>query len=219
MQYNAQLGEGVYSVSDAAEILRLPTYKVRRWLKEYWNKRLMGGNIAYSWGEGRDVAFNFATLIEFYVFFQLKEAGVRTKKILIAHEKLAHRFKTPVPFASLQLLTDGGRILFYADGGDIVDVEPNFQYNFKEIIQPFCRKIEFDCDKIATRFYPLGKDTQIVVDPHHQFGQPTIENTNILPHTIWTYYKGGETPEFIASIFDLTHKQIADAIKFCKKAA
>lgn len=219
IKYSGHLGEGIYNVSDAAKILQLPTHKVRRWLKEYWNKRFGKGTFFYSWGDVDNQAFNFLTLIEFYVFYQLKEAGIKTKTILSAHEKLSNLFKTQFPFASTQLLTDGGNILFTADGADIINVEPDFQYNFKEIIEPFCKKIEFNSSKTAKRFYPLGKGKHIVVDPHHQFGQPTIEGTNILPYTIWAYYKGGEKPEFIASIFNLTNKQVNNAIEFCKKSA
>jgi uncharacterized protein (DUF433 family) len=173
----------------------------------------------YSWGEGGATAFNFLTLIEFYVFYQLKDAGVKTKEILAAHERLSAKLKTSFPFASTTLLTDGGKILFETEGGAIVDTEPTFQYNLREIIQPFCKKIEFSEERIAKRFYPLGKEKNIVVDPHHQFGQPTITGTNILPNTVFSYYKGGEPIEFISNIFEISKQQVKDAVEYCKIAA
>ncbi|MBI5914836.1 MAG: DUF433 domain-containing protein [Bacteroidetes bacterium] len=214
-----RLGEGIYSIPEAAKILSLPLYKVRRLLKVYWNERFGKGKTMYSWGEGGAAAFNFLTLIEFYVFYQLKDEGVNTKDIISAHERLAHHLKTNFPFASITLLTDGGKILFETEGGAIVDIDPAFQFNMKEIIEPFCKKIEFNGQRIAKRFYPLGKEKSIVVDPHHQFGQPTIIGTNILPATIFSYYKGGEPVEFISSIFDLSKKQVSDALEYCKIAA
>ena len=214
-----RLGEGIYGVPEAAKILNLPLYKVRRLLKVYWNERFGKGKDLYSWGEGGATAFNFLTLIEFYVFYQLREAGVKTKEILVAHERLSVKMNTNFPFASTTLLTDGGKILFETEGGAIVETDHSFQYNLKEIIQPFCKKIEFNGERIARRFYPLGKEKNIVVDPHHQFGQPTISGTNILPATIFSYYKGGEPIEFISNIFEISKQQVADAVEYCKLAA
>ena len=214
-----EIGQGIYTAPDAARILDLPVYKVRRWLKEYWNKRFGSGVQSYSWGEGGERAFGFLTLMEFYVFYRLKESGVQTRKILYAHERLSKRLGTMFPFASIKLLTDGGRILFSPENGAIVDVEPDFQYNLKEVIAPFCEKIEFNHGNLAQRFYPMGKERSIVIDPHHQFGQPTITGTNIIPMTLWNYHRGGETPGMIASLFDLSEVQVNDAVEFCKKAA
>jgi len=216
-----EIGRGVYTTPDAARILGLPVHKVRRWLKEYWNKRFGAEEEAqpYSWGEGNERAFGFLTLMEFYVFYRLKESGVRTHKILSAHERLSKRLGTKFPFASVKLLTDGGRILFSPEDGAIVDVEPDFQYNLKEIIEPFCEKIEFDQGNLAQRFYPMGKNGGIVIDPHHQFGQPVIQGTNILPQTLWNYYKGGEKPATIATLFDIPLKAVENAVAFWKKVA
>ncbi len=214
-----QIGQGIYTAPDAARILGLPVYKVRRWLKEYWNKRFGSEDYIYSWGEGGERAFGFLTLMEFYVFYRLKERGVQTRKILAAHERLSKRLTTMFPFASVKLLTDGGRILFSPEDGAIVDVEPDFQYNLKEVILPFCEKIEFNRSNLAQRFYPMGKEHDIVIDPQHQFGQPTIKGTNILPITLWNYYRGGEKQTTIAALFDIPLKSVKDAVAFCKKAA
>jgi uncharacterized protein (DUF433 family) len=216
-----EIGQGIYTAPDAARILDLPVYKVRRWLKEYWNKRFAGGDEgkSYSWGEGTERAFGFLTLMEFYVFYRLKEHGVRTSKILSAHERLSNRLGTKYPFASVKLLTGGGRILFSPEDGAIVEVEPDFQYNMKEVILPFCEKIEFDHNSLAQRYYPMGKKGGIVIDPQRQFGQPVVDGTNILPQTLWNYYLGGEKPATIAALFDIPLKAVKDAVAFCKKAA
>jgi uncharacterized protein (DUF433 family) len=58
-----------------------------------------------------------------------------------------------------------------------------------------------------------------VVDPHHQFGQPVIENTNLLADTIYSMYKKEEPVKLIARLYEITEKQVADAINFCKQAA
>ncbi len=214
-----KLGSGIYTISDAARILQLPAHKVRRWLTEYWNKRFGDEKTSYSWGAGGDKAFSFLALMEFYVFYQLKNAGLSTIKILEAHGRLASLLRTHFPFASATLLTDGGSILLKLGDGSLIDVKPGFQFYLKEIIEPFCQKIEFGADNLAQRFYPLGKEKGIVVDPRHQFGQPTIVGTNLLPYTIWNHHLAGEKSTFIARIFEISEPQVKTAIEYCKATA
>ena len=58
----------------------------------------------------------------------------------------------------------------------------------------------------------MGKDKHIIVDPHYQFGQPVIENTNILAETIFDLNQAGESPEFISRLYQLNVKEVEDAI-------
>jgi len=210
--FNHKLGAGIYSIPDVAFILKLPVAKVRRWMNELWDTRLVQHDHKYSWGEGREKATNFYTLIEFYVFYLLRESKVSTHKILIAHEDMSNQLNSPYPFASSKLLTDGKSILFTMSDGSIVNADRTKQTAFKEIIEIFCKKIEFSDSQIAERFYPLGKNSSIVVDPHHQFGQPVVFDTNILAETIFDLYQAGENTQFISHLYQLKEKEVKDAI-------
>ncbi len=59
----------------------------------------------------------------------------------------------------------------------------------------------------------------MVVDPHHQFGQPILHGTNINAEVIFSMYESGEPVESIGILYDLTKKQVNDAIFFYKKSA
>lgn len=214
---NHELGTGIYSIPDVAFILGLPKGKVRRWMKEFWDGKL--GNDydnQYSWGTGRDKVTHFHTLIEFYVFYQLRALNISTKKIFIAHHAIAEQLKTAYPFASSKVLSDGKSILFTLDDGTIVNADYSKQAAFKEIIESFCKKIEFSKMEIAECFYPMGRDRHIIVDPHHQFGQPTIENTNILAETVSDLYNAGESTLFLSRLYKVPVTVIEDAISFFK---
>lgn len=65
----------------------------------------------------------------------------------------------------------------------------------------------------------LGKEHDIVVDPHHQFGQPVIQGTNINAATIFSMYQSGESVWTIGTLYDITEEQVNDAILFCKPKA
>jgi len=117
-------------------------------------------------------------------------------------------------------MTDGKAILFSPDKESIVSATPDLQYNIKGVIQDFLKKIDFEENgQLAERFFPAGKKSSIVVDPHHQFGQPVIAGTNILAETLFAMHKGGEKINTIASLYELKPSQVKDAIQFCQQAA
>jgi uncharacterized protein (DUF433 family) len=221
LKASPKLGSGIYSVPDIAFLLRLPKSKVRRWLSDYWDSQLgQKYQNKYSWGSGRERATNFHTLIEFYVFFQLRELGVGPKAIFTAHEQIAKQLHTPFPFASAKLLTDGKKILYEIRDGVTINADKSKQIALAEIIRNFCKKIEFSENQLAERYFPLGKEKNIVVDPHHQFGQPTIAQTNVLAESINDLHDAGESISFIARLYELPESDIEAAIDlFNYKAA
>jgi uncharacterized protein (DUF433 family) len=198
------LGIGLYTIPDVANILNLDRTFVRRWLREYW---------------GNQKAIHFFTLIEFYVFYQLRKQGVSAENIAKSHEIIGQELNTSFPFANSVILTDGKKIFYSRDGDLIINADKSKQINFKSIIEEFCHKIDFDKDLNALRYWPLGKEKNIVVDPHHQLGQPTVKNTNILAETLYSMYTAGEKIGFISSLYDVTENDVKASIEFFKKAA
>ena len=214
------LGTGIYTMPDVAAILGLPQAKVRRWLREYWNVHFgKADQTVFSDGTGRELVTNFYTLIEFFTFYQLRDRGVTAQRIVKAHTVLEDVFKTAYPFATSNILTDGKDVLFTGEVGDIIQADQTLQITITEILAPFCEKIEFDRQSLAQRFFPLDRHHTVVIDPHRQFGQPVVGNTNILTETVFNLYRGGESADFIGRIYDLTPDQVQDAITFHRNAA
>ena len=139
-------------------------------------------------------------------------------QILKAREHIAKELNVPYPFASAGLLTDGKKI-WYEFKESIVNADGSRQTNIVKIIQDFAKKIDFGSDKLATRFFPAGKNSAIVIDPHHKFGQPIINGTNINTEVLFSMYKSGEPVENIGILYDLTEKEVSEAIQFYRNAA
>lgn len=214
------LGTGIYTLADVAGILRLPTAKVRRWMREYWNLRFGSpAQSPFSYGSGRHQVTNFLTLIEFFTFYQLRSHGVSAQSIVKAHRVLEKTYKTKYPFAKSNILTDGKRILFNDEIGQIIQADETLQMTIKEVFEPFCKKVEFNDEDIVNRFFPMGRDHSIVIDPRRQFGQPIIDGTNILAENIYRLHLGGETLETITYLFELTADQVKDAINYYHREA
>jgi uncharacterized protein (DUF433 family) len=214
------IGEGIFLTKDIAQILHLPYSKVRNWRSEIWDKKLskVTGK-EYSIGEDRYKAVNFYTLIEFYTFYKLREKGVSAQKISKAHGIISKDLNSPYPFAISGIATDGKKI-WYNYLENIINADGSRQINIRPIIEPFLDKIDFDKkNRLALRFYPLGKKNKVVVDPAHQFGQPIITGTNIKAKIIYHLHRGGETIKGITKLYDISPKNVSDAIGFYQKRA
>lgn len=52
---NPQIGEGIYTVPEAAMILGISASKLRNWIKKYWEGKFISNKqnkiFAYTWGE------------------------------------------------------------------------------------------------------------------------------------------------------------------------
>lgn len=210
------LGEGIFTTRDISAILGLPVPTINRWLRTYWDGRF--GD--YSWKVQKSKAVNFSTLIEFYVTLQFSEQGISTRNIFKAHEELAKIYETKFPFANSEILDQlkcDGKKLFLETEKGIISMDGSKQLNLK-LIKAFIKNIEFGKDKLPSKLYPNGKERSITVDPQRQFGHPVISDTNIYPETIYNLYLAGEPIPFIAFTYQLTEKEINDAIEFCKAA-
>jgi hypothetical protein len=111
-------------------------------------------NIDYFFLEMTDPVFfiNFVPLV------------LRCKKIVRAHQVLEDVYRTTYPFATSKILTDGKEVLFKGEVGDIIRADETLQITIKEILEPYCKKIAFNDDSLAKRFYPFGRDSEIVID-------------------------------------------------------
>lgn len=216
-----ELGFGIYTIPDISRLLKIDRRKVTRYINEYWDERL-GKKLfsdTYTWSVNkRNRAVNFYVLIELSTFFKLQELGVKAKTILKARTSIAKELNLDYPFASSKLLTDGKRI-WYEFEGDIINADGSSQTNFVQIIESFAQKVDFADDSLAQRFFPFGRDKSIIVDPHHQFGQPIIKGTNINTEVIFRMYKSGEPISALSVLYDITEKEINDVIDFYKTAA
>lgn len=216
-----KINNGIYTLPEVSRILRLPYYKVNKWVNSYWDTKLGASfESKYSWTVKNSKAVSFHTLIEFYVLILLAESGVSTKCVLHAHVELSKLYNTAFPFAQKSIL-DGirttGKKVFVETKDGILSLDGNKQFNL-DFIRVFFRNLDFDNELIASRFWPLGKDRNIVVDPMRQFGHPVIGATNIYPETLFNLYKAGEPIEFIAFTYEIDMAHVRDAIEFCQVA-
>jgi uncharacterized protein (DUF433 family) len=223
LQTKPLLGTGIYTVPDIALILGIPYSKALRWINSFWRDHFGSKyDFDYLWNVDLTKAVNFHTLIELFTFYQLTQAGVKTKELINAHDILSIKYNTYYPFATKLILedlrTDGKKVLFEQKNGSIYTVDTTLQFKLN-FIKEFFKKLDFDSDSLAVRFWPAGKEKAIVCDPHHQFGQPTVFGTNINSEILYRMYLADEPIDFIADLYEISLVKVQNAIDFHKSAA
>lgn len=211
-------GEGLFFPQDAAKILGIPNNRASYWFRSYAREKFDGNTNRKFFKSGDTYGVNFLTLIEMFVFFKLKEGGISSSRIIKAHKAISEKYETPYPFALEGIFFDKKDVFFEDSHGSFVKADETLQVMIREVLQPFCQKVEYGDLGVAERYYPLGKNKTIVVDPDHQLGYPTIEGTNIVVDTVAELYNAGEDITTISRLYEIEHAQVEDAIAYYNAA-
>lgn len=215
------LNTGLYTVPDAARLTRISTGKIRRWLKGYSFKS--GERIHHSdavWKSElpaieNKLALSFRDLLELRFVDAFIRAGVSWRTMRRAHAKAQEELDTTHPFCSNRIATDGKNILLRQgeeDSDEALINLVNNQHEFSRIVQDFLKELEFSGSDIL--WYPLGKDRQIVIDPRHNFGQPTVTKSGVPTSVLARSVKTNGSVQVVSHWFEVSEREIRDAIEF-----
>jgi uncharacterized protein (DUF433 family) len=91
-------------------------------------------------------------------------------------------FQTPYPFASRRIFTDGEEVFAAlsrdADASLIELSVKHAQLIASPIIGQYLTELDFDPQSaLARRWWPLGRNVPVVLDPHVAFGAPVVAGT------------------------------------------
>lgn len=213
----ASWSQGAYLIPDAARILRLPPPLLRSWLngRPTQDERYFPAGEFQTEGKGADRHFGFHALIELFTIAQLRKRGIPMSTVRLARAELMERFETPHPFAIEGLMTSGRSLLKSLNDEILLELGTRGQTAFSKVLEPFCASLEFDrASSLANRYFPLGRDQPVVVDPRHAFGRPVVVGTNITTQAIMSLLRGGETAENIAESYQIDLEAVLAAKAF-----
>lgn len=227
------LGIGMYPISEAAKILRLPVGKLHRWTKGYYfsarDTRRVESRALLQQHDYPELAaqgiVTFLEMIELYLISIFRERGVSMQTIRKVAKRIAERFRTNHPFALMGLRTDGKHII-----GEMEDAESGASRRFLEELHN-CQ-IVFDIaeqflypnadahDDLIHRYWPIGKEKGVVCDPQRNFGQPILDRYRVPTYPLYNMFRSGESPETIAWWYEIDVGSVQSAIEFeCFMAA
>ncbi len=216
------LGKGIYTVPDASRLSRVSARRIRYWLKglsseqvsESTDRRLWQGEL----GPIDDkLALGFLDLQEVRFIDAFLKTGVSWHLLRAAHGIAREQYGIEHPFCTRHFVTDGSQIIeaIPLEPGDVAYEEVvQGQRVFRQVIQPFLRELEFAENDRLVRWWPLGMNRAVVLDPHRQFGQPITARSGIATDVLQSAVKAGQTIEEIADWYELDVPSVRDAIDF-----
>ena len=220
------LSIGIYTIPEAARLTGVSAARIRRWLKGYDFKSV--GKCRHSapvWtGQlppiDQKLAVGFRDLMEVRFVAAFINAGVSWRTMRLAHEAAKRKLSTDHPFCTHRFATDGRAILMEQArvSGDpcLIDVV-NDQCEFQSLVEQFLKELEFD-DGVV-RWWPLGKDRKVVVDPVRNMGKPIVANSGVSTTVIARSVIGNQSERTVAAWYEVTLDEVRDAVEFERRLA
>ena len=214
------VGIGVYSPQEVARYVRAQTQQIRRWFGAYdgtdalWQPQLPEVD--------GDIALGFLDLMEVRLVKELRLQKVPLQTIRYCIKRAQEITEETHPFATKHIKTDGQTLfLEIADQSgdrDLLNLK-NSQWGFEQLIRDSLLNVEFDMDGAASRWFPLGFNSSVVLDPRINFGQPTLGDTGIPVNVVLRLLETDLSTEEVCEQFDITTKAANDSLAFSRIAA
>ena len=218
------IGLGVYTITEAAQLTGIPRSNIRRWTRGYTYKR--GGKEhrllpVLGHMENDILTFHFADLMEVRVLDQFRKCGVSWKSLRIAVQKAIELTGHPHPFSLRTFRTDGRTILMKVatETGVLLDLLKD-QHEFEKIVEPFLYEmVDFADNEEPQRWWPLGKDRTVVLDPARSFGAPICGPSGVPTRVIQGLYEAENDIETVMWWHSVMKQEVEDAVEFEQRMA
>ncbi|MDZ4684401.1 MAG: DUF433 domain-containing protein [Planctomycetaceae bacterium] len=214
------VGCGLYSLKDAARLLKVKPSTLR-----YWSGELHGAEGIVPRQLEDDRLLTFAELMEFHFVKLFRDHEVSLQAIRKAAKAASKKFHTNYPFTVKQFNTDGRSIFVTLHSREtdkeLIEDLQRGQLVFTKLIRPFFKKLEFRGTTEAARFWPLQKQGRIVLDPNRRFGQPIDADTGVPTEALTRALKAGDgqSAADVARWFDIPVEAVRAAVRFERSLA
>ena len=155
---------------------------------------------------------SFADLVEIAAINRWKELGYSLRKIREIVRQCQQIFGVPHPLITMRFKVRGQHA-FVEEKGNFVGLLGNKRQLAWEGIFAFLATVEYE-GGFATRWWPLGKDGKVLVDPDYGFGLPVIYDVGLRTEIVLERMNAGESETDIADDFGVPVELIASAIQF-----
>jgi uncharacterized protein (DUF433 family) len=131
---------------------------------------------------GDSFALGFLDVMEVLFVVAFVDAGVSWFVIRKAREKAKGMFPDSHPFCTRGFATDGHRVFVKlhqeAPDSGLVDIASD-QRVFPQVVNPLLKQLEFTDGGQLLRWWPLGEDRLVVLDPARNFGRPIVARKGV----------------------------------------
>ena len=135
----------------------------------------------------------------------------------LAHEHARRELATEHPFCSNRFVTDGHSLLLReaekSSDAALLDIGSR-QIEFARIVEPFFKQFEFSPDQQLLRWWPLGRERSVVLDPARNFGQPSVAISGVPTHVLAESLKANRSADEVARWYEVQPEEVRDAADF-----
>ena len=222
------VGRGVYTLAEASLLTDVNRHRISRWTRGYTfsyhgSRQTMPAIIGRELESLDSPILTFADLIEIRFLDSFRREGVSSKALRIASQRAKEYLGRHHPFSTQIFKSDGRTILaaITKDTGDKVFLDiVNNQYVFETVIGAYLYSgLDFNDLKEPTRWWPLGRDRAVVIDPHRSFGAPIVAKGGVPTKILNSAVNAEKSIEFVVKWYGVEVAEVKDAVQFESKQA
>jgi uncharacterized protein (DUF433 family) len=231
------LGLGLFPLPEAARLAQLDVRTARRWAQGYsytyqGERRVSPALMPLTLDQIRNEQdVTFQEMLTLRLVRGFRQAGLSLLTIKRVAERAAKSYGMAMPFVSKRFRTDGRKVFLELNSEPAANEEPSIprrerrlievltgQDNFAEVVEPsLFANVDWQ-DDLASRWWPLTRGRQVVLDPQIGFGAPHVANTGVPTGVIAAAMQaegGGEAArKAVADWFGVTEDAVLDAVYF-----
>lgn len=215
-----------YTAAETGRLVGLQPSRVRRWLRGYeydlteretsTTRRVRQVPVIHR-GDSDAPFASFLDLVDLLFVKRFLDAGLSLQKLRRAMDE-ADNLIGGHHFAQRSFFTDGRNIYMEVKGRAeaLLELLTGGQWVIAPVIRHLATEIKFhESTGFAERWFPLGPNAAVVVDPRVSFGAPTIVNRGIETANVYDLYLGeNERTDAVASWLGIDVKEVQDAVAF-----
>lgn len=216
------IGVGTYTPAEAGRLLHVNPAKISRWLRGH-----TAGGKKYEplWTpeielDDDRIFLGFRDLMEVRVVNAFIRAGVSAIRVRSAIHLAQDIVGRDHPLATNRFRTDGREIFLHVIETDEAGKERERllnlfkrQYEFKDIIDPILKTVDFGEDGNPLLWWPCGRRLNVVLDPARSFGQP-IDAASSVPTAVLAAAAKVEGIHGAATAYAVSDASVRRAIEF-----
>lgn len=215
-----------YTASEASRLVGLQPTRIRRWLKGYQyvyaDEVYHQQPVVPSHGPKGSTYASFLDLVDLLFVKRFLDHGLSLQKVRKALSEAKEILGTD-HFARESFFTDGRNVYLKVreSGEAILELLSGGQWVIASIIQQLAAQIDFDSPSgLARRWYPMGPDGLVVLDPLVSFGRPTISGRGIATANVYDLFVAEQRQrDAVCSWMGLEPQEVVAAVEFEERLA
>ncbi|WP_029146227.1 DUF433 domain-containing protein [Microbacterium luticocti] len=211
------LDRAIYSYADVDRLVGLHAGTSRRWLEGYERAGRIYQPVLREEPTGSD-AVTWGEMVEARLLAEFRSKDVPVQRLRPAVARLRKEFgQYPLAQASPFLDVEGRELVLRVQKEVGLERPLRFvvvrsgQVMLSHASERFTDAVEYE-NEVVRRLKPDLRTPDVLMDPAHTFGQPAVRN--VRTEALAEEYRAGTTREQLADLYELTARQVDEALRF-----